>query len=723
MNSDSRRSASSETGRTGARVAFAIAAVAYLGSALWCYRAVLPDPSSLLPIAQARFGGNEKLRDLYRSDRRFVVAVVAEGARRILHGDFHLHDQTSCFPLSRAGTLGEHMIGESLLGVVPYALTGEPIFTFNAVDILFLWIAAVAMYAFAFFWTGNVGGAFVAGLLFAFHPSRLTNPAHPFGYGNLWTPLALLAAHRLVVRGRWCDAFLLALFLSLQLLESLYPLLALAILGGTYGLYLLIRFRASVLGLLPKLAFVAIVFGAVATWVFAPYLETRAVWGLLQGRSRPVMLPPGAYRPGGVASFGLVGLILAATALVDRVRRARPRDGYDPRWILTAGALLVAWSTIGRIRIGSFAISEASPLLWAGPWIPGVGALRVLSALRFGVFLVVAFLAAYGVQVLTERLRGKLRIAAVGLLIAVAAVEVLHPRVAKSVYYWDPALDAEPERPSDETIRPFADAPDGAVIDLPAGGTGSYSSRQSRSIFLSAYHGRPVASCHNSFETPLGDEIARLGNALPDGAAADALYALGFRIVVVHRRVPFPPYDLNAVLSGSPRLTSLGGNADFEVLALDSPTPTLSDANVLGPGEPVAIATVVAGASADLPLAILNPTASTFVHPRPIEPQPLVVEWRDGSGRTVARETIRALLPAALGTGAGMIRRIAVTAPAEPGRYQVAALLPARGEAPLATVVVEVVPAGDARAPDREARPDEAQREQLRLLGRAPPER
>jgi hypothetical protein len=691
--------ASGEAGRTGARLAFAIAAAAYLGIALWCYRSVLPDPSSLLPIANARFGKHESVRDLYRSDRRFVVAVVTEGARRILRGDFDLHEQTSCFPLSRAATLGEHMIGESLLGVVPYALTGEPIFTFNAVDVLFLWIAALGMYALAYFWTGHAGGAFVAGLLFAFHPSRLTNPAHPFGYGNLWTPLVLLAAHRLVVRGRWRDAFLLALFLSLQLLESLYPILALAILGGTYGVYLLIRFRASVLHLLPKLAFVAIVTGGVAVWLFAPYLETRAVWGLLQGRRTPVMVALHAYLPGGTASFGLLGLILAVIALVDRARRARPRDGYDPRWVLTVGALLVAWSTIGRTRIGSFEITHTSPLLWAGHWIPGVDALRVLSALRFGVFLVVAFLSAYGVQVLTERLRGTLRIAAVSLLIAVAAVEVLHPRVAKALYYWDPALVAEQERPSDETIRLFAGAPDGAVIELPAGGTGAYLSRRSRAIFLAAYHGRPVASCYNSFETPLGAEIARLGNALPGGAAADALYALGFRIVVVHRRVVSPSYNLAALLKGSARLIPLGGNADFEVLALASPTPTLSDPTVLAPGGPVALG-AVAGTKVELPFAILNPTASTFVHPRPIEPQPLVVEWRDGSGRSVSRETVRALLPVALGAGDHVTRTIAVTAPTATGRYQVVASLPARGDAPLATIVVKVVPAAAEPPPD-----------------------
>ncbi len=34
--------------------------------------------------------------------------------------------------------------------------------------------------------------------------------------------------------------------------------------------------------------------------------------------------------------------VLAAIALVDRLRRPRPRDGYDPRWPIALGGLLVA---------------------------------------------------------------------------------------------------------------------------------------------------------------------------------------------------------------------------------------------------------------------------------------------------------------------------------------------------------------------------------------------
>jgi hypothetical protein len=674
------------------RLHFILAAAAYLAIALWSYRAVLPDPASLLPIATSRLK-NASTRELYRSDRRFVVAVVADGARRLLDGDFRLLDQSGCFPLPRAGTLGEHMIGESLLGVVPYALTREPIFTFNAVDVLFLWIAAVGMYVLAFFWTGHPGAAFVAGFLFAFHPARITNPAHPFAYGNLWTPLALLAAHLLFTRGRWRDAFLLSLLLALQLLESLYPLLTLAILGGTYGAYLVFRFRSSLPALAPKLALVAVSTTAVAAVIFLPYLEARSLWETLQGRERSVLLSLSAYLPRGSASPGAIALVLAAIALVDRLRRARPRDGYDPRWVFTVAGMVVLWATLRAIEIGPVRLLDVSPLLWLREWVPGLDAVRVLASLRFGVFLVVAFLSAYGVQVFTELLPRPLRLAALSALIALVAVEALHPRIARRVYYWTPALDAEAERPDDETLALFAAAPPGAVLDLPLARRATDFSRTSRSIFLAAYHGRPVAACYNSFDSPLQADLYELARRLPERAASDALHALGFRVLVLHRRAfDFERKEaLRPLLEDPFRATRLGRTADIDVVALESWRRTTETFAALGPGErfPKDVS-VWSGAVATVPFAFANLSHATFRHPDPIEPRDLSIEWRDQQGRTISRETVRALLPIALAPGDQVVRKLTLSTPDVTGIYRVSAALAERPDLELGSTVVRL---------------------------------
>ena len=697
------------------RLHLLLPAAAYIAIALWSYRAVLAEPANLLPIVRERLG-DATIRELYRSDHRFVVAVVADGARRLLGGDLHLLNQPTCYPFVPAGTLGEHMIGESLLGLVPYALTREPILVLNAVDVLSLWIAAVGMYALAFFWTASAGGAFVAGLLFAFHPARVTNPAHPFVYGNLWTPLVLLAAHHLATRGRWRDAVLLSAVLVLQLLESFYPVLALVLLGGTYGLFLLIRFRASLRALAPKLALVALTAASVAAALFLPYLETRSTWGTLQGRTQTVLLPLEAYLPGGSASPGLIPLALAAIALVDRLRHPRPRDGYDPRWPIALGGLLVLWATLGVVQIGSFRLQDASPLLWLRGVVPGLDAVRVLASLRFGVFVVVAFLSAYGVLALTELARGRLRGAVTAGLIGLAALEVLEPAMARSIYSWSPALVGEPERPPDDVVALFAAAPPGAVLDLPVPSPETDFSRMSRSILLSAYHERPVAACYNSFASPLHRDVAALSRRLPERAAVDALCALGFRVLVVHRRAldPETKKSLRPLLDDPLHTTRMGSTPDFDVIALWSWKHATDDFRALGPGDPPReLVSVESGASASIPFAIANLSGATFRHPEPIEPRALRVDWRDGRGRTVSRESVRALLPIALATGDQLTRKLVLAAPDEAGDYQVAVSLAESPEIELARTTVRVEPsgarrehppAGAARKPDLEVR-------------------
>ncbi len=49
--------------------------------------------------------------------------------------------------MPRAATLGEHMIGEGILGLVPDLLFREPILTYNVVLILLPCIGGLAMYA------------------------------------------------------------------------------------------------------------------------------------------------------------------------------------------------------------------------------------------------------------------------------------------------------------------------------------------------------------------------------------------------------------------------------------------------------------------------------------------------------------------------------------------------------------------------------------------------
>src|SRR5439155_8971969 len=273
------------SGRGSAMAAGAL----YLAVALWVMRVVLPAPGSLLPYP-FHLEGNAFLR-IYQLDQRLVVWTIARNARALLASPTHIFHSEQCHPIRNALAFGEHMLGDGLLGLVPYWLTGEPILTCNVVLLFTQWLPAIAMYALIRQWTGSGEAALVAGFLFAFHPLRILDPGRPFIHGNHWIPLALLFAQRLFVRGRWHDALGLTAFVALSLLESFYQVLVLLLIGAPFGFSLLLRHLRRVPRLAPQLlVFVALV-GTVAAAVFGPYLRAAVVWGTLTGRVS-FLLPP-----------------------------------------------------------------------------------------------------------------------------------------------------------------------------------------------------------------------------------------------------------------------------------------------------------------------------------------------------------------------------------------------------------------------------------------------
>lgn len=157
-------------------VCLVAAAIAYLAVALWNFRVVLPAPATLLPESPQ---ASAELGALGRLDLTMVLWVVTGNADRLLTRPEQLRAEGQCHPLPRAYTLGEHMLGESLLATVPLALTGDPIASYNTMLVASLWIAGVAMFLCARHFTRSDPAAFVAGLLFCLEPERIQDTGHP----------------------------------------------------------------------------------------------------------------------------------------------------------------------------------------------------------------------------------------------------------------------------------------------------------------------------------------------------------------------------------------------------------------------------------------------------------------------------------------------------------------------------------------------------------------
>ena len=670
------------------RWAHLTAALLLLVSVLFLFRSVLPDPAHRLPLPERHTERRETL--VYRADQSAVVGMLGLQAQAMLSRPFSFTQKASCFPLTRPHTLGEHMFGEALLGAVPQAITGNPVITFNVVTVLHLWIAAIAMYALAFYWTGSVPAALVAALLFALHPLRSTNPAHMFATGNIWAPLALLAAHRLMHGGRWSAALGLAAVLVLQLLESFYQVLGLALLGGVYGVHLAWRHRTQLRARLPQLLLVAAVVGAALYLIFEPYFHARATWNILQGRQQITLLSAGDYLPGGDSSMGLLALVLALAGLADRIRRPRLRDGTDPRLPLLLAATVVFLFSISTLP----GLGLQGPIFFARDWIPGLDGIRVIRVISVGVLLVVDLFAAYGLLALLELVPGRGRLAAGGLAVTLVFAELAHPGLSARSFGRTSSLGSVEAGISPELEALYQQVPDGAVLDLPAN-FGPWRKIADGPIYLTGagFHGQPAAACYNSFSTDVQKGIEQLASLLPDPDAADALHALGFRTLALHedRGDSDELQRLRELLADPARIQPIGHADTVHLFRLDSDLEIVEDPGVLLVARVFDYAHPLTETRQWIPIYMRNEAAHVFRHPEPIEPSPANVVWRDMRGEKVAEGKAFVFLPLALASGAEMGRGVQVDVPAlPPGTYHVHISLEARPEVPLGSTRVRI---------------------------------
>lgn len=652
-----------------ARAALA-AAVLYLAVALFANRAVVVDPFVLLP-APVELSEREKPRFqlVYEADQKFVVGYMARVARAFALEPSRVADVGLCAPMSRAHTLGEHMFGQGLLGAIPYLLSRDPIFTFNAISVLTTWISLMAMYALAFYWTRSFPAALLAGLLFALHPNRLNNPAHIFVFGNAWTALSLLAVHRLFDRERWVDAALLSLFLCLQLLESFYPILGLAIVGGTYGLILSVQHFRRLPRLAPKLAAVALVSGTCAWLVFGPYLETQATWEVLQGRSR-LMLQAYKYLPGQPASPGWILFVFAVVGLLDRFRGRRQPN--DPRLPLFAAGFLLLWCSVHALTfpiLGRF----PSPLIALTPYVPGLSAVRALPTLQFGVFLLGAVFAAYGLVALLERLPRTARGITSIVLAAAILAQTFHPPLAETSFRAKADLTGVASRPDAAALVLMDRLPPGAVLDLPLAFDPVMKLQTMPGYLLDAgYYEQPTAACYNSFLSGLQAEVERLAAELPAPSAVQALSALGFRSVRVHHD-RLGPKDARLTTAfreqlGVERIGRAGSTSSWSL----DPVPTTESFDAIRQAADVEPQHLADGAPAVVRFPFARTEPPTFRHPAPVEPSDVTVTWRTLDGeQELARVSTRTLLPVALAAGDRIEREIRLNVPVSSGTYLV----------------------------------------------------
>lgn len=665
----------------GERLRFAVVAIAYLATSLFVLRDVVPDPYRLLPYNSTI---DPASRQIGHFDQSMVVSTITRNANVLVTEPWNLLGDGQCYPFPKSFTLGEHMFGEGLQMAVPWVLTGDPILAYNLMLVLTLWLPGITMYLLAHHFTRHVGAAFVAGLILQLSPIRIIDGGHPYLHAEFWLPLILLCLHKLFATDRrWTAAVGIGLFLALEGLETIYVLLACAMVSSVYGLHLVFRYRERALRALLPLA-AALAFALGLTWLaLGPYFETRATWDVLAGRPT-VLFPLSSYGPGTPYFIGFIAAALVVLGLGDRFRGPREVNGDDPRIAFAIAAVVILWATVASIPIPGTNLQIPGLFVLVWEWVPGLDALRGLFAVNVGLTVPIAFLAGYGVLVLSERLPGET--AAVGLVVVLSILivsERFAPPFARAAFGSPLSLAAWDARPPEDDIDLIRTASIGPVADVPMSPPSNEFARMalSRHLLLQAWHPVPSSSCYNSFDTPLASHVFQLSDLLPDAGAAEALAAVGFEAVLSHTNAWWPPHwrRWQARIEQNPQVESvmpeLARSSGLTAYRLEPRSEVHHDLTRLSgraQGPAVELEREAGGEKRlVVPFVFRNPGPGTYVLPPPMAPRDGVLTWTLGGARVADPEDVRVLWPIALGAGNIMRIDVKATTALPPGVYDV----------------------------------------------------
>lgn len=496
-----------------------------------------------VPVARRAGAAQAAVSPVVRADYRLAVWAVARNAWALTQRPTRLFEAEPCYPTQESLALHHPVVAPALLALPAWWATGDPVATFDFALFASALLAASAMALVVADWTRQPAAGLAAGLLYAFHAGRLAKPHHFFTIDDAWLLLALFFAVRLFRGSRWRDAVGLGLSAGLQTASSFYPFLSAAAIGTPFALWLLWRKRPDA-GLAARLALALAIAGALAAWIFLPYLGLEGE--TLTQRHNVHYAPWSRFAPGGALFPGVTCLLLVAAGLALGRRRALAGLEGDPRIALAVGAGLVALLATGGTMAAQMGVLQGGsppplplPNLFAAlaAAVPGLAAVRLPSALAPGVLLVVCLFAGFGAAALLRATPRRWLPAATAALLALVWADALRPAflgLTPRVRF--EALTMRPPQPAlDFYARLDRLGNRGPMLELPIDrdDNGYAFNDATLQHLLSAYHHRRTSGCYSSF---IPDEVRRLSELSPlTGPQALArARELGFTTVIVH---------------------------------------------------------------------------------------------------------------------------------------------------------------------------------------------
>jgi hypothetical protein len=437
-----------------------------------------------------------------------------------------LFDGNIFYPEQRTLTFSDAMVVEGLVAAPLFAAGLPPVLIHNLLLLGAIVASATGIFVLARHLTGSSAAGVVSGVIFAFVPFRFEHYMHMEMQWTMWTPWAFWAMHRTLETRIWRYGLLTGLFVSLQMLSSIYyGVFLIVLLGLVTALLLLAERLRDVPMLLVRLAPAALVVLVLCGAYAQPYLETKKDVG---GRGvREIMLysaRPSSYlvatpdnvvygemfasrgRPERRLFPGALAVVLAIVGLF-----ARP-NGKAPLTIAYLLGMVLAYEMSLGLSGYSFPFLVERSQVFEG--------FRAIA--RLGIFVVffLAVLAAWGFAAIAK-VRGMPRRALLCFAIAALVVEyrvrplglIRYPNQPYPLHAW------------------LATQPRGVVAVLPM--PDDVPGTDPRVAYLSTFHWQPIVNGYSGFAPQSYLDRLTDVRGFPDEKSIERLRRDGVRYLVV----------------------------------------------------------------------------------------------------------------------------------------------------------------------------------------------
>ncbi len=154
------------------------------------------------------------------TDTNLFIWTLAWDLHAFTHQPFAIFQANIFYPFHNTLAFSENLIGSALLVAPLHWIVGNPVLTMNVAALVTIPLCALGGYRLARELGISAGGAFVAGLVFAFSPPRFFRLDQLHLTSVQWVPFSLAYLHAYFRTGRPRDVRLAIAFFSLQALTS-----------------------------------------------------------------------------------------------------------------------------------------------------------------------------------------------------------------------------------------------------------------------------------------------------------------------------------------------------------------------------------------------------------------------------------------------------------------------------------------------------------------------